>query len=230
MDRETKLKELLEETRQRIRELADEDPDEWFYANRYIFERLGLDERKTKTGIKKALFDANEPCDFCGKHFETKKNVHIHRRDSKRAYSSDNCVLMHPECHRDHHKENPNEGLSNLTMEQEVSSDARYRTKGSCLYDNNRFRYWWDISPNHLERYKNEDGIRFMKDDSGMFCEVSFATLKPFLSEIRRTSRGKGNWGVRVLLEQPEELAFESPSGSKDWKFLSVEWQQGSHT
>ena len=49
------LEILLEETRQRIQEYAGDDPDEWFYANRYIFARLGLDERKTKTKIKNAL-------------------------------------------------------------------------------------------------------------------------------------------------------------------------------
>ena len=42
-------RQILEDTRQRIREHAGKDPDKWWYANRFVFARLALDERKTKT-------------------------------------------------------------------------------------------------------------------------------------------------------------------------------------
>jgi hypothetical protein len=221
MNREQQLKELLEETRERIRTLTNDDPDEWFYANRYVFSRLSLDERKTKTGIKKAL----APCDFCGKVFEIRKDIHIHRRDGERGYSSENCVLMHPECHQKHHKESPKEAWIKSDVTSDGIFSSKFRTKRSCYYSDRKFHYWWDISPNHLDRYKNETGIRFLRDDSDVFTNIEFDILRPFLVDARKTSRGKGNWGVRVLNDRPDELAFEPPAGSKDWMYLPVKWE-----
>ncbi len=50
-----KPKEILEMAREEIRKTAGNDPDKWFYANRFVFARLQLDERKTKTEIKRLL-------------------------------------------------------------------------------------------------------------------------------------------------------------------------------
>lgn len=46
-----KPEEILAHVRQLIQEHASNDPDEWWYANRYVFARLNLDERKTKTDL-----------------------------------------------------------------------------------------------------------------------------------------------------------------------------------
>ena len=43
--------EILAHTRKLISEHADNDPDKWWYANRFVFARLMLDERKTKSGV-----------------------------------------------------------------------------------------------------------------------------------------------------------------------------------
>ncbi len=48
-----KPEHILEEARKRIRDHAKRDLDKWFYANRYVFARLQLDERKTKTEVKR---------------------------------------------------------------------------------------------------------------------------------------------------------------------------------
>ncbi len=45
--------EILQHVRQLIAEHSDGDPDKWWYANRFVFARLQLHERKTKTGVKK---------------------------------------------------------------------------------------------------------------------------------------------------------------------------------
>ena len=54
--------EILENVRQLIVEHSDGDPDKWWYANRFVFARLMLDERKTKSGVKKRLFAAKAAC------------------------------------------------------------------------------------------------------------------------------------------------------------------------
>jgi hypothetical protein len=224
MSREEKLKSLLAETRERIKEVSGDNPDEWFYANRFIFARLNLDERKTKTKIKQELFEINDPCDFCGEPFETKTGVHIHRRDGDRAYSFDNCVLMHPECHRQHHRENPKGSSENESSPVKHLKREKIRTQKSRLYEGRTFTYWWDIPPSFSETVETCEGIRFLKKDSNESCLLLIEALIPLLTKERQTSRNQGNWGVRVLANRPNELAFEPPTGSKDWKFLKVEW------
>ena len=225
MSREEKLKLLLEETRERIRDLSGDDPDEWFYANRFIFARLSLDERKTKTKIKQELFEIDDPCDFCGERFEKKTGVHLHRRDGDRAYSFDNCVLMHPECHRQHHKENPKTKAADTKSRMKHPTTEKIRVQKSRLYEGRTFTYWWDIPPSFTEALGICEGIRFLKKDSGTSSLVPIDVLIPLLTKERQSSRSRGNWGVRVLENRPNELAFEPPTGSKEWKFLKVEWK-----
>jgi len=55
-------------------------------------------------------------------------------------------------------------------------------------------------------------------------CTVSVKELLPFLTPERQTTRGDGNWGIKVLKDRPDELAFEPPTGSDDWLFMSVTW------
>jgi len=58
------VREVLEVTRQAICECAGNDPDEWSHSNRFVFARLQLDERRTKTKIKKELLGVADPS--CG--------------------------------------------------------------------------------------------------------------------------------------------------------------------
>ena len=207
---------ILEQTRELIRQYANGDENKWFYANRYVFARLGLDERKTKTEIKKTLLNSGAKCHLCGKEFESKKNVHIHRIDGDRGYTKDNCSLMHPECHEKHHAEG-----ARRTYKEQSGNVLR---KESKLYAG-AFLYWWDITPNKGEKIERYDTIEFVQKDSGYACQIPVAAIRGFLTKGRKTSRGTGNWGIRVLRERPNELAFE-PGGDKDgkWLFLPVVW------
>ncbi len=92
-------REILDETRKAISDCAGNDPDKWFYANRFVFARLQLDERRTKTQVKKDLLAAGKPSHYCREPIDNKVGIHLHRRDGNRGYSADNCVLMHGECH-----------------------------------------------------------------------------------------------------------------------------------
>ena len=97
---------ILQNTRRSISNSAGTDPDRLFTINRYVFSRLQLDERKPHKKLKTALYKANNKCCDCGKKIKELKGVHIHRRDSRKAYSLENCQLMHPKCHQQHHKDN----------------------------------------------------------------------------------------------------------------------------
>ena len=68
------------------------------------------------------------------------------------------------------------------------------------------------------------EAVEFAKKDTRERCVVPTEVLKPFLSSDRQTSRGAGHWGIRVLNERPDELAFEPGGGSREWKFLPVVW------
>ena len=53
--------EILSQTRKFIAEHAGADQDRWWYCNRFVFARLMLDERKTKTGVRKVGKRGQEP-------------------------------------------------------------------------------------------------------------------------------------------------------------------------
>ena len=101
------LQEILTTVREAIRGYAGDDPDKWFYANRFVYARLQLDERRTKTQIKRELLQAGKPCHYYNIPFDERTGVCLHRLDEDRGYSRDNCVLMHSHCHVDHHKHKP---------------------------------------------------------------------------------------------------------------------------
>ena len=77
--------EILNKTRECISYHAGSDRDKWFYANRFVFARLQLDERKTKTDVKKRLFENNPTCHYCKESIENKAGVHLHRLDGERG-------------------------------------------------------------------------------------------------------------------------------------------------
>ena len=212
-------KEILKQTRQLIEEHAAGDPDEWWYANRFVFARLQLDERKTKISIKRELFDANKPCHYCGKPFETKRNVHLHRLDQTKGYSKDNCVLMHADCHRrvlPPRRDEP----------EKPSGHEPTLMKWSKRYDDKPFTYWWDIAPPLAADLDKLEVVEFAKKDTKERCVVPVQALKGFLVPERQTTRGQGHWGIKVLKDRPDELAFEPPAGSRKWLFLPVVWLQ----
>ncbi len=215
--------DILEKVRSSIKEYAKGDSDKWFYANRYIFARLNLDERKTKTKIKQELLSSEPVCRFCHKSFDSAKGVNLHRLDDNRAYSKDNCALMHPDCHQQYHAQNPtNKKTGRLRHLAQKSVDA-VLIKESKRYSNS-FLYWWDISSLLAEDLKRYDAIEFLKKDSGESCVIPTATLKEFFIKRRQTSRGKGNYGIKVLKNQPNELAFEPGVLDRKWLFLPVVW------
>ncbi len=212
--------EILNRTRKAIRDHAGNNPDKWFYANRFVFARLQLDERKTKTQIKRDLLQAQKLCPHCNKPFESGAGVHLHRRDGSRGYSLDNCTLMHPGCHIEHHKDSLCEaGIGDLG---EVASPVLEKT--SRRYDGKLFLYWWDINPVFLNKMDLYEAVEFVRNDTGERCHVPTPALKGFLTKERQTGRGKGNWGIKVLRERDGELAFEPGTKKNQWLFLPVVW------
>jgi len=221
-----KPQEILDKVRKAIGDYAGEDGDKWFYANRFVFARLQLDERRTKTQIKRELLEADKPCHYCEKPVENKVGVHLHRLDGERGYSIDNCVLMHPDCHKKYHAENPRGARPGRpsAQKEEVSPAAPILEKVSKRYDGHSFIYWWDISPAFLGKMDYYEAVEFGKKDTGERCYVPTAALKGYLTKERQTSRGNGNWGIKVLKDREGELAFEPGNRNGTWLFLPVVW------
>ena len=211
-------KEILEQTRKMISEHAAGDDDKWWYANRFVFARLMLDERKTKASVKQKLLGTGASCHGCGKRFDTNRDVHLHRLDGDKAYSEANCVLMHPGCHRAEH-------AARVELAEASTGREPTLTKWSKRYDDMPFVYWWDIAPALADQLADLEAVEFAKKDTKERCVVPVETLKKFLAPERQTSRGTGHWGVKVLKDRPDELAFEPGTGGDGrWSFLSVVW------
>lgn len=221
------LEEILKQTKAMIQEHAGGDPDKFFYANRYVFARLQLLERQEKVVIKKRLIESKAVCHGCGKPIESPKGVAVHRLDVEKAYSHENCVLMHRECHEKFHAENPS-GKGGRRASSRCTDDSNPKkvlSKVSKRYDGHSFLYWWDITPNGAESLKEYDLIEFVRKDTNERCSIPTAALSGFLVEDRMTTRGEGNWGIRVLKERPDALAFEPGRNGKNWLFLPVVWE-----
>jgi len=210
-------KEILDTVRRLISEHAAGDADRWWYANRYVFARLQLDERRTKTNIKRQLLDAGGACHSCAKPLEPGQSVHLHRVDASKGYSSKNCALMHDGCHRAHHAKAKPDIVRRATQEAVL-------VKESKKYEGKSFVYWWDIAPSEADSLDRYEAVEFVKKDSGERCTVPVGTLKSFLEPERRTTRGSGNWGIKVLKQRPDALAFEPGRGKGEWLSLPVVW------
>lgn len=210
-------KEILKRTQAMIRELAGEDPDRWWYANRYVFSRLQWDERKTKVGVKQKLLEAGDPCYACGKKFESKRDIHLHRLNGGKGYSEANCVLMHAECHRKCHASRREETLPVAMPEPALA-------KFSKRYEKQSFLYWWDVAPSLASALDAWEQVEFVKKDTEERCVVPVEILKRFLTSDRQTTRGQGHWGIKVLKDRPAELAFEPATRKGKWLFLPVVW------
>jgi len=216
---------ILNKTRETISDYAGQDRDKWFYANRFVFAGLQLDERKTKTNIKKELFEADKPCYYCKEPLISKTGIHMHRIDGLRGYSLDNCVLMHPECHTRFHAENPR-----ISKQEKPSSDETMPIleKVSQRYEDKSFLYWWDISPGFTDKMDKYEAIEFVKKDNDERCYIPIPVLKGYLTKERQTTRGNGNWGIKVLKDKEDQLAFEPGSKNGNWLFLPVVWLNDS--
>ena len=215
--------QILNNTRHLIKDEAAGDADRWFYMNRHVFARLALDERKTKTAIKRRLLESNVPCHACRKPFETRIDVHLHRLDRARGYSDDNCVLMHALCHRDYEKHRTEEDLPGGKRSKTPEATPILRRE-SKAYAQKSFSYWWDIPPALADRLRAYEVIQFVKKDTKEYCTLPVEAISGFLKPERKTSRGAGNWGVRVLKGHDGELAFEPGTKQDKWLFLAVVW------
>ncbi len=127
-----------------------------------------------------------------------------------------------------------NLGLKLEDVRQEVL-DMPYlydpiKIKSSKKFNDKPFTYWWDIAPGFLGEMDNYEAIAFVKDDPAKrkFCYVPIPALKGYLTKERQTTRGNGNWGIKVLkdrvLKGEDLLAFEPRSKSGKLLFLPVVW------
>lgn len=210
--------ETLDAARRTIVEYAAGDLDKWWYANRFVFARLQLDERKTKVAIKVELLASGVGCHACGLPFPSRRDVHLHRLDGARGYGKGNCVLMHAECHRKCHT-----GGTEPTDEPPGRQDPVV-IKESKRYQDKPFLYWWDISPSLAELIDGLEAVDFVRKDDGERCSVPARIIKDLLLAERQTTRGTGNWGVKVMKDRPDELAFEPGAGRGEWIYLPVAW------
>lgn len=216
--------DILKMARESIKKISENDPDKWFYANRYVFARLQLDERKTKTDIKRRLIDSNSPCHYCGKSFESKKDICLHRLEGSRGYNQENCALMHRNCHTRYHQDNPGGDGRGRPPLKVCIHDSTVLVKKSQKYENKPFLYWWDITPNLRDSLIKYDNVEFVQKDTGKSCSVPVPALMGFLTDKRQTSRGDGNWGIKVLKDQTDTIAFEPGTNNDRYLFLSVVW------
>jgi len=133
---------------------------------------------------------------------------------------------MHPECHEKYHAENV--GRSAASEKETTMADKKGRSilvKKSKFYEDMPFLYWWDIAPNLAEKLDQYEAVDFLCKDTGSYCRIAVPELKKFLTSERQTSRGEGNWGIRVMINREDELAFDPGVGSGDRpQFLSVTW------
>ncbi len=219
-----KLEQILNQTRKSIHNYAGDNTDKWFYANRFVFARLQLDERKTKTKIKKELYRRNPYCYYANcknKKLESIKGIHLHRIDKSKGYNLNNCILVHLQCHNKIHKD-----YQNIAPIR----DTTILSKKSKKYHNNSFLYWWDITPKLAESLSPHTIIEFIKSDCAESCFVPFQELKSYLSKKRQTSRGEGNWGIKVLPRHPNELSVEEPRINQEkWIRISIKWEKNNN-
>ena len=240
-----KPEEILAHVRQLIQEHAGDNPDEWWYANRYVFARLNLDERKTKTDVKKRLFELSGPCHHCSKPFTVRKGVHLHRIDNLKGYSDENCVLMHDDCHEKYHKLHPPKSRSPRGRKPGASKPSTKKATGtgkprgrkrefkgpadSVLVKRSQrysgsFLYWWDITPGLAKDLDGFEAVEFICKDTNAGYTISVKELRKLLVPKRQTKRDRGNWGIKVLKDREDELAFEPGKKGQRWLFRPAVW------
>lgn len=95
---------ILSDVRKRIKNITTNEDDR-FLLNRWVYARLQADERRTKDGLRKELFQENNSCYFCEKPLKPEQErIHLHRLKENRRYIKGNCVLAHQKCHQEAQK------------------------------------------------------------------------------------------------------------------------------
>lgn len=93
--------EILEHARFVIGVAAGNNAQMRFKLNRWVYARLMQDEIREKRPVKQALWNSGiRACQKCGQKFKSIKGVEIHRKDSNKIYSVENCQLLCRECHQ----------------------------------------------------------------------------------------------------------------------------------
>ena len=93
--------EILEHARFVIGVAAGNNAQMRFKLNRWVYARLMQDEIREKRPVKQALWSSGtRACQKCGRKFKSIKGVEIHRKDSNKIYSVENCQLLCRECHQ----------------------------------------------------------------------------------------------------------------------------------
>jgi 5-methylcytosine-specific restriction endonuclease McrA len=93
--------EILKHARFVIGIAAGNDTQMRFKLNRWVYARLQQEEIREKRPIKQALWDSGiRACQKCTRKFKSIKGVEIHRKDSNKIYSVENCQLLCRECHQ----------------------------------------------------------------------------------------------------------------------------------
>jgi len=208
---------ILEKTRKDITGSAKGDADKWFKLNRWVFARLQEDERKTKRDLKKKLIRKVDYCGHCGKKFNSKKFIDIHRINKDKAYSEDNCILVHNgKCHQEAESKHNYARVFNKKLL--LKKSKRYDNYGNTLY-------WWDITDNEKFKYiKRENGIIvFQEADTETKHSYHYQDLAAFLTSDRKTTRNRNhNWGFRILKSRVNKLASEPGAEDKTWKYIEL--------
>ena len=85
--------------------------------------------------------------------------------------------------------------------------------------------YWWDITPGTVARIEKDGRVIFEKKDCEEQCVVESQRLLPLFTQQRQTGRKAHPWGIRVLVDRPNELAIEPGFGGRgDWDCIPVDW------
>lgn len=91
---------ILRYARQTMQREAGDKQHVQFATNRWVYQRLAIDERNSKKEIKQAIWDEKvRTCRICQIKFATLTGLHLHRINDSKGYSYDNCELLHKACH-----------------------------------------------------------------------------------------------------------------------------------
>ncbi len=109
-----------------------------------------------------------------------------------------------------------------------LSKSKRHEGK---YYLGKHYLYWWDIGDSRKDKLARGGEIHFIKKDTGERGIIESNILLPLLTETHRTSRRKRPWGIRVLVDHPDDLAIEpGPGGQGGWAYIPVEWSRAQHS
>ena len=125
--------------------------------------------------------------------------------------------MAHQECHERHHGRGPASPAPKHADASGVLIKHSKRYEGSFLY-------WWDITPALADALGQYEAVEFVCDDTNASCLVPVLVLQTLLTKDRKTSRGAGNWGLKVRKNRESELAIEPSKAKGEWTYLSAVW------